>query len=299
MATLPQEIIDMIIGFLVEDRASLLMCSLAGNSFCSPSRAHLFADIEVDSLQRFQGLLELSTTSITTFDHESLKAFSSVRTISVREVDAWITPEILPSLLFLPLLGLFPRVKDFRIDGLTLPGHIGAENLPTLPTPPLHVGRRVKANKARWSFDTADGVPANDPPADSPSESSIASLKALSFRNCQVPSLRWLLRYVSHFPYLEYLSLTDLTWRSIGGEDRDQGPVLQCRPAPRRSKGLSELTLEVQYTPLIASAPRLLLESLSESLRRLRLMHIDMFLSVGQLTALFWTVRVALTQTRF
>jgi len=57
--TVPQEIIDMIIGFLAEDRASLLTCLIAGNSFCSPDRAHLFADIEVNSLQRFQGLLAL------------------------------------------------------------------------------------------------------------------------------------------------------------------------------------------------------------------------------------------------
>lgn len=281
----PQEIIDMIIGFLIEDRASLLTCSLAGNSFCSPSRVHLFADIEVNSLQRFQGLLELSTTSLATFDHESLKAFSSVRTISVQDVDAWITPEILPSLLFLPLLAPFPRVNDFRIDSLTLPGHIGAETLPAFPTSSLHLGRRVGIEMGR-RFGTAHGVPVNEPLADLPNfpaspDSSVVSLRALGLRNCQVPSLRWLLRYISHFPYLQSLSLTDFVWRSIDGEDADQSPILQCRPTPRRPIGLSELTLEVQYTPLVASPPRLLLESLSGSLKVLRLTHIDTFLSVG------------------
>jgi len=275
----------MIIGFLIEDRASLLTCSLAGNSFCSPSRVHLFADIEVNSLQRFQRLLELSATSLTTFDHESLKAFSSVRTISVQDVDAWITPEILPSLLFLPLLAPFPRVKDFRIDSLTLPGHIGEETLPTFPTSSLHTGRRVGVEVA-WRFGTTHGVPANEPLTDLPNfpaspDSSVVSLRALGLRNCQVPSLRWLLRYVSYFPFLEFLSLTDFTWRSVDGEDADQSPILQCRPTPQRSIGLSELTLEVQYTPLVASSPRLLFESLSGSLRVLRLTHVDMFLSVG------------------
>ena len=285
MMTVPQEIIDMIIGFLIEDRASLLTCSLAGNSFCSPSRAHLFADIEVNSLQRFQRLLELSTTSLTTFDHEPLKAFSSVRAISVRDVDAWITPEILPSLLFLPLLAQFPHVKDFRIDSLTLPGHIGEETLPTFQTSSLHTGRHVGV-EVGGRFGASYEVPINGRLVDSPNfpaspESSVANLRALGLRNCQVPSLRWLLRYISYFPYLESLSLTDFTWRSVHGEDADQGPILQCRPTPRRSIRLSELTLEVQYTPLVASPPRLLFETLSGSLRVLRLTHIDMFLSVG------------------
>lgn len=90
----------MITGFFVEDRASLLTCPLTGNSFCSLSGVYFFADVEVNSLQRFQRLLEFSTTSLTIFDHESLKAFSLVRTILVRDVGAWITPEVLPSLLF-------------------------------------------------------------------------------------------------------------------------------------------------------------------------------------------------------
>ena len=281
--TVPQEIIDMIIGFLIEDRASLLACSLAGNSFCSPSRAHLFSDIEVNSLRRFQGLLELSTTSLTTSDHDPLKSFSSVRTISVRDVDAWITPEILPSLLFLPLLAPFPHVKNFRIDSLTLPGHIKEETLP-FPTS-SHAGQGVGV-EVGWRFGAAHGVPTNEPLADPPTfpappESSVASLKVLGLRNFQAPSLRWLLRYISYFPYLESLSLIDFTWRSVDGEDADLSPILQCRLTPRRSIRLSELTLEVQYAPLVASPPRLLFESLSESLRILRLTHIDMFLSVG------------------
>lgn len=280
--TVPQEIIDMIIGFLTEDRASLLTCSLAGNSFCSPSRAHLFADIEVNSLQRFRGLLELSTTSLTTFDDEPLKAFSSVRTISVQDVDAWITPEILPSLLFLPLLAPFPHAKDFRIDGLTLPSHIGGVAFPTFPS---HAGRPVGV-EVGWRCSTAHGVPTDEPPANSPNfpaspESSVVSLRALSLRNCQVPSLRWLLRYISYFPYLESLSLVDLTWRSVDGEDADRCPIFQCLPTPQRSIRLSELSLGVQYTPFAASPPRLLFESLSGSLRVLRLAHIDAFLSVG------------------
>jgi hypothetical protein len=279
MVTVPQEIVDTIIGFLVEDRASLLTCSLAGSSFYSPSRTHLFAAIEVNSLQRFRRLLELSTTSLATFDHESLKAFSSVHTISVRDVDAWITPEILPSLLFLPLLAPFPHVKDFRIDNLTLPGPIGEEALSVFPTSSLHVGRRV-GFEAGWRVGTAHGDSTNEPLASS-LESSATSLRALGLGNCQVPSLRWLLRYISYFPHLESLSLIDFTWQSVDEEGADQGPILQCRPTPRRSIRLSELTLEVQYTPPVASPPRLLFESLSGSLGVLRLTHIDMFLSVG------------------
>jgi len=136
--TVSQEIIDMNIGFLAEDRASILTCLLAGNGFCSPDRAHLFADIEVNRLQRFQGLLEFSTTSLTTFDCESFKAFSSVRTISVRDADVRITPEILPRLLFLPSLAPFPHVKDFRINNFI--GTTGVGDLPMSPMPPLHVG---------------------------------------------------------------------------------------------------------------------------------------------------------------
>ena len=283
----------MIIGFLAEDRASLLSCSLVGNSFCSPSRVHLFVDIEVNSLQRFQRLLELSTTSLTTFDHESLKAFSSVRTISVRDAGAWITPEALPGLLFLPLNAPFPHVKDFRIDNL----NFREETMPTFPTPPLHVEQRAKA-KLEWGFGAAYGASANEPPADSPnfpapSELSVVSLRTLSLRNCQVPNLRWLQRYVSYFPYLESLSLIDFTWRSVDREGADQGPTLQCRSSSRRSMGLSELTLEVQNTPPIAPPPRLLFESLSGSLRILRLVYVDIFLFVGELIVSFWASRLA------
>ncbi|KAF9648123.1 hypothetical protein BDM02DRAFT_2353428 [Thelephora ganbajun] len=286
MATVPQEIIDMIIGFLIEDRASLLACSLAGNSFCSPSRAHLFADIEVNNLQRFRGLLELSTTSLTNFDRESPKASSSVRTISVRDVDMWISPEILPSLLFLPLLEPFPRVRDFGIDSLTLPGHTGAETLSMLPVPSLRAGPHAEVGRG---FDASRGVLIGGSLADSldfPTslEFSTASLKTLNLRNCQAPSLRWLLRYISYFPDLESLSLIDFTWRSIGGEDANESPIFQYPPTPPQSRGLSELTLEVQFAPLVPSAPRLLFESLSGGLRILRLMHIDMFLSVCQST---------------
>jgi len=280
MTTVPQEIIDIIIGFLAEDRASLLTCSLVGNRFRSPTRTHLFSNIEVNSRQRFQGLLELSTTSIT--------AFSSVRTISVREVDAWVIPEILPSLLSLPLLAPFPHVEDFRIDGLTLPGHIREEALTMLATPLLHMGERVGVEEGRRS-DTSQGIVSstNESLAGSPDllaspKLSTASLKALSLRNCQVPSLRWFLRYASNFPDLESLSLIDLAWRSVGGEDADQSFISRCCPVPRPSNGLSELTLETQDTPLVASSPRLLFESLSGSLRILRLMHIDTFLTVGQ-----------------
>jgi len=281
----------MIIGFLVEDRSSLLACSLVGSSFCSPSRAHLFANIEVNSLQRFRGLLKLSTASQTTFDHESLKMFSWVHTISFRDVDTWVTPEILPSLLFLPLLAPFPRIKDFRIDNLALPGHVEEGTLPMLPT--LKVG-------GGWRFGVVGGVSADEPLADSPNfptspEPPVANLKALSLRNCQVPSVRWLLHYVSYFPCLECLSLVDFTWRSIGEEDTGQNLRLQCRPGtPRRLLGLSELTLEVQCTP---SPPRVLLESFSGSLRILRLTHIDMFLSVGQSSVFFWARGLTLTRT--
>ena len=278
----------MIIGFLIEDRAALLMCSLTGNSFCSPSRAHLFADIEINSLQRFQGLLELSATSLTTFDHESLKTFSSVRTISVRNADAWVTPGILSSLLFLPLLEPFPHVKDFRIDSLTFPDYPGVETFPVLPTPPLYVGRHVEGEVGRRFGVPHRGAPTTESFAGSPNspalpEFSITNLKTLSLSNCQAPSLRWLLRYVSYFQDLESLSLTDFTWRSTDGENTDQSPILQCSIF-RQSRGIPQLTLEVNSTPPVASAPRLLFESLSGGLRILRLMHIDMILSLGQLT---------------
>jgi len=48
------------------------------------------------------------------------------------------------------------------------------------------------------------------------------------------------------------------------------------------SMQLSELTLEVQCTPFVASPPRLLFESLFGSLKLLRLMHIDTLLSVDE-----------------
>ena len=298
MTTVPQEIIDMIVGFLVEDRSSLLACSLVGSSLCSPSRTHLFADIEVDSLQRFQGLLELSTTSLTTFDHESLKAFCSVHTISLRDVDAWVTPELLPSLIFLPLLAPFPRVKDFRIDKLALPGHVEGKTLPMLPILP-HVKHHVEV-EGGWGSGAARAVSTDRPFADSPnfkasSEPPGASLKALRLRDCQVSSIRWLVRYISYFPNLKSLSLVDFTWRSVDEEDAGQNIVLECRPTPRRSMGLSELTLEVQCTPLVASPPRVLFESFSRSLRILRLTHIDMLLSVGQFSVFFWARELTLT----
>lgn len=286
MTTVPQEIIDMIIGFLVQDRPSLLACSLAGSGLYSPSRVHLFAEIEVNSLRRFQGLLELSTTSLTTFDHESFKPFSSVRTISVWDVDAWITPDILPSLLFLPLLAPFPNVKDLRIDNLTLHDFIGEETLPVMSTGPFHsMGPRVGTEAGR-SFGISRGIPANESFADSGNflsskERSAASLETLSLGNCRAPSLGWFLRYVSYFPDLKSLSLINFTWGSVGGVDVHQSP-----PSQPTSRGLSELALKIQYTPPVICAPSLLFKSLSQSLRILRLVHIDLFLSVGQLIAI-------------
>lgn len=274
----------MIIGFLVEDRASLLTCSLAGNSFYSPSRAHLFAEIEVNSLPRFRGLLELSTTSPTIFDDASLQPFSFVRTISVRDADAWITPEILPSLLSLPFLPQFTNIRDFRIDGLTLL----AEVTPMESILPRS-GPRVGIDVGR-GFGAFRGVPAEESIADSLDflsrhGSSTASLGALSLENCRVPSLGWFLRYVSRFPNLKSLSLIDFTWQSVDGTDTDQGPAFRCPQAtPQQQRGMLELTLKNQYNPLIACAPRLLFESLSRRLRILQMMHIDAFLSVGQST---------------
>ena len=280
MTAVPQEIINTIVGFLVEDRATLLTCSLAGNRFYYPSRTHLFAEIEISSLQRFQGLLQLSTTSLGTSDLESLKTFSSVRTISLRDVDAWITPEYLPSLLFLPLLAPFSRVESFRIDGLTLPD-IGVETLPMPQMLPLRTGGCIGVEMGP-RLGIAAGVSIKGPFADRPniptaSGLSAVSLRALTLGNCEAPSLRWLPRYVSYFPCLESLSLVDFMWRSIDREDAEQSLALQ----------LSELTLEVQCTPFVASPPRLLFESLFGSLKILRLMHIDTFLSVGQLP-IFW-----------
>jgi hypothetical protein len=283
MAAVPQEIVDMIIGFLVEDRASLLACSLAGNSFYSPSRAHLFAEIEVDSIPRFRGLLELSTTSPTILDDASLKPFSSVRTISVRDADVWITPEILPSLLSLPFLPQFTNVRDFRIDGLTLLAEV-----PPMESIPPRSGPRVGTNVGQWGLGAFRGVPAEESIADSldfPSQhgSSTASLGTLSLENCRVPSLGWFLRYVSRFPHLKSLSLIDFSWQSVDGTDPDRGPTFRCPQAtPQQQRGMLELTLKSQYNPLIACAPRLLFESLPRRLRILRLMHIDAFLSVGQ-----------------
>ena len=287
----------MVIGFLVEDRAALLACALTGNSFYSPSRVHLFAEIEVNSLQRFRGLLELSSASLTTFEHETSKSFSSVRTISVRDVDAWITPEMLPSLLFLPLLAPFPNVKDFRIDGLTLPGCVRAEALPMVSTAPLSVGRRV--NVEVGDSGVSRGVPSGESfsgSRDFPSgqDLSNASLEGLILGNCQVPSLGWFLHYVSYFPDLKSLALIDFTWGSVGGEDAGQGPTFW------RPQRLSELTLKNQCTSPVACAPSTLFESFSGSLRILQLTHIDMFLSVGQSTALvFRNQCLVLTKSGF
>ena len=276
MTAVPQEIIDMIVSFLVKDRATLLACSLAGNEFYYSSRTHLFAEVEIDSLERLQGLLRLSTAPPGTFDHESLTAFSSVRTISLRDVDTWVTPENLPNLLFLPMLAPFPRIENFRIDGLTLPSDVsGAEAFPKPPTPHFRVG---------------GGIPSNGPLADppnfpKPSGLSAATLKALTLGNCQAPTLRWLPRYVSCFPCLRSLSLVDFVWLPVDGEDAEQSSTLQ----------LSELTLEVQCTPFVASPPKQLFESSFGSLKILRLMHVDTFLSVGQLT-IFWAGWRALIQ---
>ena len=292
MTTVPQEIIDMVIGFLAHDRPSLLACSLAGSSFYPPSRAHLFAEIEVGSLQRFQGLLELSSDSLATFNHESFKPFSSVRTISVQGADGWIRPELLPSLLFLPLLAPFPNVKDFRIDSLTLPGYIEAEgSLMAMSKDPVHTWPSVGSEVGR-RFGISRGIPTNESiadPRDFPStrERQAACLEALSLGNCRAPSLRWFLRYLSSFPDLKSLSLIDFTWGSVMGGDVDQCPSSQLsQPRLLPPRGLSELTLKIQYASLVACAPSLLFESLSRSLRILRLVHIDLFLSVGQLTAL-------------
>lgn len=256
----------MIVSFLVEDRATLLTCSLAGNEFYYSSRTHLFAKLEINSMRRLQGLLQLSTASLGTFDRESSTAFSSVRTISLRDVDTWVTLENLPSVLFLPMLAPFPRIENFRIDSLTLPGVIGAEAFPMPPMPPVRVG-----------FSAGTRIPLNGQLAGSPNFpkpsglSAAATLKALTLGNCQAPSLRWLSRYVSCFPCLGSLSLVDFVWRSVDGEDAEQSPISQ----------LSELTLEVQCTPFVASPPKLLFESSFGSLKVLRLMHIDTFLSVG------------------
>ena len=274
----------MVIGFLVRDRPSLLACSLTGSGFCPPSRAHLFAEIEVNSLQRFQGLLELSSASLTTFKHESFKSFSSVQVISIRDADAWVTPEILPSLLFLPLLAPFPNVKDFRICGLTLPpDYIGAEGWSV----PLSVGPRVGIEAGR-RFGVSRGISTNERFADPRDLSSpTASVEALSLGNCRAPSLEWFLRYVSYFPDLKSLSLIDFTWGSVGGVDFIHGPLCQPRqPTLQPPRGLSELALKIEDDRLVACAPRLLFESLSGSLKTLRLAHIDSFLSVGQFTAL-------------
>lgn len=279
----------MIIGFLVQDRPSLLACALAGSNFYSPSRALLFAEIEVNSLQRFQGLLELSSTPLTTPNRESFKPFSSVRTISVRDVDAWITPEILPRLLFLPLLAPFPDVKDFRINSLTLPGFIGAESSPAASAVPLHTGPHVGIEVGRW-FGISRGIPANEMFTNSrdfpsPEEWPTGSLEALSLGNCRAPSLGWFLRYLSNFPDLKSLSLIDFTWGSLGGADVDQSTFPQClQPTLQSPGGLSELTLKIQQTPFVACVPSLLFKYLSGSLRILRLVHIDAFLAVGQFT---------------
>lgn len=267
----------MIIGFLVEDRAALLACALAGNSFYSSSRAHLFAEIEVNSLQRLQGLLELS---FATSEPESLKPFSSVRTISVLDVDAWVTPEILPRLLFLPLLGPFPNIREFRIDNLTLTGCTGAEAL-QIASAPSDIGSCVGIGIKVGAF---RGVPTDESPSDSwdfPSkqELSTARVEALILGSCQVPSLGWFLRYLSHFPDLKSISLIDFTWGSVSGEDANRCPAFQC---PQRiPKRLSELTLKNQFIPLVTCTPNLLFDSLSGSVRTLRLMHIEMFLCVG------------------
>lgn len=291
----------MIIQFLAQDRSSLLACSLAGSSFYSPSRAHLFAGIEVNSLQRFQGLLELSYASLTTFDHESFKSFSSVRTISVWDVEGWVTPETLPSLLFLPSLAPFPNVKNFRIDNLVLPSYVGAEASSMVSVVP-HTGPCIGIED-RLRFGTSRGIATNELFADprdflSPNQRPTASLEALSLGNCRVSSLGWFLRYTSCFPDLKSLSLINFTWGSAGGADVDRGPSFQCpQPILQPPRGLSELTLEIEYTPVVACAPSLLFKSLSESLRVLRLGYIDMFISVRQLNLLiFETGRLLLTQ---
>jgi hypothetical protein len=280
----------MVIGFLAEDRASLLACALAGTSLYSPTRAHLFAEIEVNSLQRFQELLELSSASLMTFEHETLNSFSSVRTISIRDVATWITPEVLPTLLFLPLLAPFQNVKVFRIDSLTLPCCIEARALPTVLAPPLGIGPRVKVGAG--GLGASRGVPTSESFSDSRDflsgqDRSTASLEALILGNCQVPSLGWFLHYVSYFPNLKSLSLIDFTWGSVDGKDVSQAPtVWHPQPTVRPSGRLRELTLNSQYTPLVACVPSILFETFSGSLRILRLAHIDMFQSVGQSIAL-------------
>lgn len=286
--TVPQEIIDLIVGFLARDRPSLLACSLAGSGFYPPSRAHLFAEIEVDSLQRFQGLFELSSSSVATFNHESFKPFSSVRTVSVQGADAWITPELLPSLLLLPLLAPFPNVKDFRIDSLSLPGYIEMEGSPVMSTvSPAHAaGPRVGSEVGR-GFGVSRGTWTNESFADPREERPAANLEALCLGNFRAPSLWWFLRYLSSFPDLKSLSLIDFTWGSVEGGDVDRCPPGKLsQPGLLPPRGLSELSLKIQYASLVACAPSLLFESLSGSLRILRLVHIDLFLSVGQLTAL-------------
>lgn len=259
----------MIIGFLVEDRASLLTCALAGNSFYCPSRSYLFAEIEVNSLQRFQTLLDLSATSLTIFEHDSIKPFSFIRTILLRDVDAWITQEVLPSLLFLPLLAPFPNVKELRIDDLTIHDHVEAE---TLLTSLLCMGPQASG-----------GVPVNEPFAEPRGFPSPTSLKALSLRNCHFPTFGWFLRYVSHFTALLDMSLTDFTWGSLGAEGTEsRSPAFQYpRQTLQLPTGLSKLTLKNQYTPLSACAPRQLFESLFGNLTTLRMMHMDIFHSVG------------------
>lgn len=270
----------MIIGFLIEDRAALLACALAGNSFYSPSRAHLFVEIEVNSLQRFRGLLELS---LKTLGPESLKPFPSVRRISVLDADTWVTPETLPNLLFLPLLAPFPNIREFRIDNLTLTGCTGAETLPIASTP-SDIGSCVGIGIEVGAF---RGVPTDGSPSDSwdfPTAQllSTARVEALILGNCRVPSLGWFLRYISHFPDLKSISLIDFTWGSVGGEDANRcPPAFQCpQRVPKPPKRLSELTLKNQSIPLATCAPNLLFDSLSGSVRTLRLMHIEMFLCV-------------------